>query len=259
TPAESTPRILHSFPTRRSSDLVTVSMTSTAGTVTGNVSLSVDGGTAASKALSSGSATFSNTDIPALASPSAGDHTLSASYAAQGNFGAGSATGTLHVNPAATTASISAPTITYNANGSVTVSMTSTAGTVTGNVSLSVDGGTAASKALSSGSATFSNTDIPALTSPSPGDHTLSASYAAQGHFGASSATGTLHVNQSTATASISAPAVTYNANGLVTVTVSSSAGTPGGTVSLMVDGGAAQSQALDGTGKTVFTITAPS
>src|SRR5207244_4205226 len=198
-----------------------------------------------------------STDIPALATPSAGHHTLCAGDGAQGVCGAGPATGTLHVNQAATTASISAPTITYNANGSVTVSMTSTAGTVTGNVSLSVDGGTAASKALSSGSATFSNTEIAALTSPSAGDHTLSASYAEQGNCGASSETGTLHVNEAPPTSSISAPAVTYNANGLVTVTVSSLAGTPGGTVSLMVDGGAAQSQALDGTGKTVFTITA--
>src|SRR5207244_6155591 len=80
-----------------------------------------------------------STDIPALATPSAGHHTLCAGDGAQGVCGAGPATGTLHVNQAATTAAISAPTITYNANGSVTVSMTSTAGTVTGNVSLSVD------------------------------------------------------------------------------------------------------------------------
>jgi len=45
--------------------------------------------------------------------------------------------GTLHVNPAATLTSISAPSITYNANGSVTVTVSSSAGTPTGNVSLS--------------------------------------------------------------------------------------------------------------------------
>src|SRR5439155_83464 len=115
--------------------------------------------------------------------------------------GFGCATGTLTAASTTTTTSISAPTITYNANGSVTVSMTSTAGTVTGNVSLSVDGGTAASKALSSGSATFSNTDIAGLTSPSAGDHTLSASYAAQGNCGAGVATGILHVNPTATTA----------------------------------------------------------
>ena len=89
-----------------------------------------------------------------------------------------------------TTTTISAAPITYNANGSVTVTVTSTAGTPTGTEMPAVDGGTPVSKALSSGSATFTNTDIAALTSPSAGDHTLSASYAAQGTFAASSATG---------------------------------------------------------------------
>src|SRR5439155_24893116 len=107
-----------------------------------------------------------------------GDHSLNANYPAQGNFAASSATGTLHVNPAATTTAISAPTVTYNANGSVTVTVASAAGTVLGNVSLSVDGGVAVSKALASGSASFTNSDIAALTSPNAGDHALSASYA---------------------------------------------------------------------------------
>jgi hypothetical protein len=119
-----------------------------------------------------------------------GDHALSASYAAQGNFAASSATGTLHVNPAPTSASISAPTITYNANGLVTVTVSSGALTPTGNVSLSVDYGGATTQALVSGSATFT------IPSPSAGDHALSANYGAQGNFAASSAAGMLHVNK---------------------------------------------------------------
>jgi hypothetical protein len=95
------------------------------------------------------------------------------------------------------TAAISAPIITYNANRSVTV--TATAGTV--NVSLSVVGGAAVSKSLSSGSATFTNTDVAGLTSPSAGDHSLSSSNAAQGYFAASGPTlGTLHVNPASTT-----------------------------------------------------------
>src|SRR5439155_4641244 len=132
-------------------------------------------------------------------SPSAGDHSLSASYAEQGNFAASGSPGTLHVNAAATTTAISAPTITYNANGSVTVTVTSTAGTVPGNVSLSVDGGAAVSKVLASGSASFTNSDIAALTSPNAGDHALSASYAAQGNFAASGSPGTLQDRKSVA------------------------------------------------------------
>ena len=234
---------------------VTVMVSSTAGTVTGNVSLSVDGGTTVSKALTRGSATFTSSDIGALASPTAGDHPLNATYAAQGYFLASSAEGTLHVNTAATTTSISAPRITYNANGSVTVTESSTAGTVTGSVSLSVDGGTAVSKPLTGGSATFTSTDIATLSSLGAGDHSLSAIYAAQGNFSASSIPGTLHVNAAATTTSISAPTITYNANGSVTVMVSSTAGTVTGKVSLSVDGGTAVSRALTG-GSATFTST---
>jgi len=145
-----------------------VGVTSGAGTVTGNVSLTVDS-TTTSKALSSGSATFTSSDNSALASPSAGDHVLSASYAAQGNFAAsGPTVGNLHVNQASTTTAItSAATVIYPANGSVTVTVTSAAGAVTGNVSLTVDS-TTTSKALSSGSATFTSSENSALTSPGP-------------------------------------------------------------------------------------------
>ncbi|HSE84647.1 MAG TPA: kelch repeat-containing protein [Candidatus Binatia bacterium] len=115
---------------------------------------------------------------------------------------------------AATTTAISAPTITYNDNGSVTVTVSSAAGTVTGNVSLSVDGGTTISKALSSGSATFASTDIAALASPSAGDHSLSANYAAQGNFAASSATGNLHVNQASSTTVVTFEAGPYTYRG---------------------------------------------
>ena len=71
---------------------------------------------------------------------------------------------------------------------------------MTGNVSLTVDGGTATTQLLTSGSSTFT------LTSPNAGDHSLSASYTAQGNFAASSAIGTLHVNQASQTITVTAP-----------------------------------------------------
>src|SRR5262249_36863731 len=145
-------------------------------------------------------ATFTSTDIPALTSPTAGDHSLSASYAAQGNFAASTKTGTLHVNPAATTTYFNAPTHTYNPNTTVTVRRTSTARTVTGKLSLSAPGPPLSPYAPRCRSATFTSTDIPALTSPTAGDHSLSASYAAQGNFDASTKTGTLHVNAAATT-----------------------------------------------------------
>jgi len=166
-------------------DIVTVTVSSIAGTPTGNATLSVDGGSPLSQPLDgSGMATFT------ITSPSAGSHSLSASYAAQGNFAAsGPAAGNLVVNAAATTATISAPTVTYPANGVVTVTLSSTAGTPTGNATLSVDGGAAVSQPLNgSGVATFT------LSGLASGNHLLAASYGVQGNFGSSSVTGSLSV-----------------------------------------------------------------
>ncbi len=89
-----------------------------------------------------------------------------------------------------TTTSISAPAVGYGTPGNVTVSVSSASGTVTGSVSLSVDGGTASTMALSNGSAVFNLGVLNATT------HTLSATFAAQGNFLASSAGGAISVAQ---------------------------------------------------------------
>src|SRR5262249_48666108 len=54
-----------------------------------------------------------------LTSPSAGDHSLSVTYAAQGNFAGSSANGTLHVNPAPPVLTVPGP-ITVNEGQSFT-------------------------------------------------------------------------------------------------------------------------------------------
>ena len=107
-------------------------------------------------------------------------------------------------DPATTSVSIGAPSVTYPANGSVTVSVTSGPATVTGNVSLSVDGNPQPAQSLSSGSAVFTVTGL------SAGSHNLSATYAAQGDFAASSATGTLTVNKANASVTPNAASKTY-------------------------------------------------
>jgi hypothetical protein len=67
-----------------------------------------------------------------------------------------------------------------------------------------------------------------------------------------------LLVNPITPTAmSISAPAINYPQNGVVTVAVTSTAGIVGGNVTLVVDAGAPVSMALSG-GVAVFTLTTP-
>jgi uncharacterized repeat protein (TIGR01451 family) len=95
----------------------------------------------------------------------------------------------LTVTETSTTLSMNAPGVTYKENAIVTVAVASPVATPRGSVSLTVDAGTPLSATLVNGSAAFT---VPGLNA---GDHSLSAAYAAQGDFGASSATATLHVN----------------------------------------------------------------
>ncbi len=90
----------------------------------------------------------------------------------------------------ATVSSISAPGVVYGSPASVTVSVSSSTGSVTGTVVLSVDSGAAISMPLSNGSATF---NVGVLNA---GSHSLSASFGTQGSFSASKANGTLSVAQ---------------------------------------------------------------
>ncbi|HZT00141.1 MAG TPA: MBG domain-containing protein, partial [Terriglobales bacterium] len=105
---------------------------------------------------------------------------------------------------AMTTTAIQAPAITYGQNGLVTVTVTSAGGTVTGNVTLTVDGGAPITQALSGGSASF-----PVLT-PVVGNHVLVANFAAQNGFAASNATGTLVVNPAALAVTASSATIAY-------------------------------------------------
>src|SRR5207247_5313647 len=139
-----------------------------------------------------------------------------------------------------TTAAVSAPTVMYRNDAVVTVSVSAKAGMPTGTVTLTLDGGQPTSAALVNGVATFT------LASPNAADHSLSATYLAQGSFGGSSASGTLHVEAAATTTAITAPSVTSGRDAPIIVTVaSSSGGVPSGNVTLRVDGGEALTQPL--------------
>jgi len=193
-----------SAPAIKSGENGTVAVTVISGILmpTGNVYLTVDKGTSKEAtqigSVTTGTATFT------ITSPSPGTHTLDATYNAQGNFGASSANGQLSVDLVVTTTTITPPApVTYGANGSVTVTVSSGAGTPAGSVSLKVDNTTLPAQVLNNGSTTFT------ITSPSAGSRALSASYTAQGNFGASSTTGTLIVNKANQTISNLAPSLT--------------------------------------------------
>jgi FtsP/CotA-like multicopper oxidase with cupredoxin domain len=105
-----------------------------------------------------------------------------------------------------TSTAITAPAITYGANGVITVNVTATSGTSspTGNVTLTVDGGAPLTQPLVVGSATFT------ITAPTAASHALVANYAAQNGFQASTATSTLVVNPAPLTITASSGSMTY-------------------------------------------------
>ena len=109
---------------------------------------------------------------------------------------------------AKTTTTISAPGVTYPTDGAVTVSVSASAGMPAGTVSLTVDGGTAVAQPLDgTGQSVFTVTGL------NGGSHTLGATYAAQGNFGASSATGTLQVDPAPTTTTVTVGDANYDGN----------------------------------------------
>ncbi len=120
----------------------------------------------------------------------------------------------------ASTTAILAPPITYGDTANITVSVTSGQNTVTGNVSLAVDSGSPITQALSGGSSTFT---ISGLTG---GSHSLTASFAAQNGFAASSATGSQQVQQAQPTVSFTGAPASASYNSTFTVTATTNAST---------------------------------
>jgi|GEM_PF-663722 len=214
--------------------VATVTVTAGAIPAAGSVTLSVDGSALPSQVLTAGSATF---NIPGL---SAGDHTLSASYPAQGNFLGSSAAGTLHVDKIA-----SLMILTSSANPSVfgqlvtlTASVSGAAGVPTGNVQFLDGVSPLGASALQAGAATL------VISNLSAGPHSITAHYAGDGNFNDSTSDA---LAQSVSRAGVSIGLVASLAQSVVgqpvtfTATVSTgvlpSAGVPSGTVQFLVDG----------------------
>ena len=189
---------------------VTITVTSWLQKATGNVTLTMDGTKSYLGDVTTTAGTVIIT-IPA-ADLTLGNHVLRAQYPGDTNFlGSQSDYGYLSVGATPTTTVITPPAqVVYGSNGSVTVTVSSGAGTPTGSVTLTVDSGLSSqvilSQGLVSGSAVFT---IPIL---SAGSHTLDVLYAAQGNFGPSSASGTLTVVKATPTVSAwpTASSITY-------------------------------------------------
>jgi hypothetical protein len=214
-------------------ETVIVNLTSGSGTPTGQVSLTVDSGTTQTATLVNGSATFT------LSGLTAGSHTLSAKYAAQNGYLAGSGTEAISVSKVATTTAVSSPSVAYGTNGQVTVTVGPNSGTSTptGSVSLTVNGASFETEPLGAdGTAVF--------TIPST-DCQLGASYSGDANDFGSASTATFTVTPAPTQTSIAASTITYGSSATVTLTVSNAAGVVPGNVTLSVDGKPAVTQSL--------------
>lgn len=166
----------------------TVSNTSTSSVPTGSVQFVIDGANfGAPVALANGTATSATTTtLSAAGSP----HTVTANYVnADGNFSnsSGSLAGGQTVTKANTTTALTSSAGQSAFGQSVTFTATVApvapgAGTPTGTVNFTVDGGTPTSAPLNNGQATFSTSSL------AVGSHTIAASYAGDNNFNVSSA-----------------------------------------------------------------------
>ena len=172
---------------------------------TGSVTF-LDGATALGPAVPVASDASSAFTISML---TAGTHTITAQYSGDADWSAStsSAVSQLVNGNFSTAIMLSAANSTYGTPVSVTVSVGSPGGTVGGNVTLSLDGGTAFSMTLSNGSAVFS------LGVLNAGPHSLSANFAAQGTFQASAGSVTFSVARALLTIAANNAARRYGAN----------------------------------------------
>jgi hypothetical protein len=228
-----------------------------AGIPTGTVNFSIDGGANIPVTLNgSGVATTS-----AITNLTVGTHTVSATYVALlgGNFATstGTLTGGQVVNPAATTTAVSSssnPSV-FGQGVTFTATVTATppgAGTPTGTVNFSIDGGPAIPVTLN-GSGVATTSVISNLT---VGNHSVAATYVATTNFASSlgfltagqdvNPASTTTIVSSSANPSVFGQPVTFSAT---VMAVAPGTGTPAGTVNFSIDGGAAIPVTLNGSG----------
>lgn len=223
-----------------------------AGTPTGTINFS-DGPTSLGSTIlnSAGTASFSTSAL------GVGTHSITASYAGDGNFNASTSTLSQVVNK-------NAATVTINSSGNpsvfgqgvtftITVSAASGSGTPTGAVTLQDGGSTMSTLNLVNGQASFSTASL------AIGAHSITASYAGDANFNSSSSTMSQTVNKASTATSLSSSAnpstISQSVTFTATVTVvAPGAGTPTGSVTFNDGSNALATVPLTSSGTAPFT-----
>jgi subtilase family serine protease len=230
----------------------------------GTVTYTLDGSVVATGNLNQGSPSTSTVTFTV---PSAGTHTLQATYSGDSYYASSTATAVqLNVSKSTPTVAVTAPTTTPATGSSLqltaSISPPATGGTsATGSVNFLVDGSPVGTALVSGGSPSTATLTI---TVPSIGTHSVTAVYSGDGNYNtATSSPLVLYVSKGSTTLTV-APATTSPLGGstmVVTATISAAASgsiVPTGTVSFMLDGGSVGSGTVVGGTTASTTITVP-
>lgn len=216
-------------------------------TPTGTVTFTLDGASAGSATVSGTTATLS------ITAPSAGSHTVQASYGGDTNFSASTASGSFTVGKGTTTLTVTPPSTPPLGGSSMLVTATLNAtysGSLapTGTVTFTMDGTSQGTVALANGS-TASIT----ITAPASGTHSLQASYSGDTNYNSATSQVASFTVAKTTTTLVVVPSTTTPALGAtVPVTATVTAATlgstpPTGTVTFALDGATVGAVAVSG------------
>jgi hypothetical protein len=228
---------------------------------TGTVSFTMDGAS-----IGSGTVQGGTTASVSITVPTAGTHTLGASYTGDTEF-YNSVAPTANFTVRIPTTTIISPATTAPAGGSsLSVSTTITPSAIgttlpTGTVTYTLDGTSVATSAVVSGSPATSSGTIPSIA---PGVHTLQATYSGDAYYATShSQSVTLTVSKSATSLTIIPSTLTPSAGGSLVVTAnitspSPAAAFPSGTVTISEDGVTVATGNVVAGSPSISTITIP-
>src|SRR5665213_1104350 len=252
-PAVATTTVVSASPNPASagaSVVLTATTTATSGTPTGSVTF-FDGVTS----LGTGALNSSGVATLSVSTLAVGSHSITANYAGAGSFTAStSAAVALAISAVTTTTSlIASPNpATQGANVILTATTTAASGTPSGTVTF-YDGVT------SLGTGTLNGSGVATLTvsTLTGGSHSLTASYAASGSFGAStSAAVALLINQTTTTVVTAAPnPAAQGVSVVLSATTTATSGTPSGSVTFYDGATSVGAGTLNGFGTATLTV----
>ncbi len=217
---------------------------------TGAVTFQVGSGPLVTAACAGTSSPLSCTATYPLAAAALGSNGINVSLAADTNYTAATATGTLTVTAASATITVSNVTALYSASTTtLTASVAYTGNTrPVGPVTFAVGSGAAVTATCSGSASPLTCTASYNTASLTPKSYTITGTLPADAHFGVTTATGTLTITPATAAVTVASQSISYGtASTSLSATVAYTGAVPAGAVTFAVDNGAAVAATCSG------------